>query len=143
MESRRKFQETKVNPSKYLSRSEWLHRESLRERDDASKKEDIERRRRRVLESEETVYEGQVDSTELGRVRKDELYQDHLDHCFHYHRKYDELIKDIDIAQQNRKKTMTQLYDQLENLEGQEDRDQAAIQELKGRIAEKLTHLDY
>lgn len=132
-----------MNPSKYLSRSEWLHRESLRERDDASKKEDIERRRRRVLESEETVYEGQVDSTELGRVQKDELYQDHLDHCFHYHRKYDELIKDIDLAQQNRKKTMTQLYNQLENLEGSEDRDQAAIQELKGRIAEKLTHLDY
>jgi len=56
---------------------------------------------------------------------------------------YDELIKDIDLAQQNRKKTMTQLYNQLENLEGSEDRDQAAIQELKGRIAEKLTHLDY
>ena len=132
-----------MNPSKYLSRSEWLHRESLRERDDVSKKEDIERRRRRVLESEETVYEGQVDSRSLGRVQKDELYQDHLDHCFHYHRKYDELIKDIDLAQQNRKKTMTQLYDQLENLEGAENRDRAAIQELKGRIAEKLTHLDY
>lgn len=132
-----------MNPSKYLSRSEWLHRESLRERDDASKKEDIERRRRRVLESEETVYEGQVDSRSLGRVQKDELYQDHLDHCFHYHRKYDELIRDIDLAQQNRKKTMTQLYDQLENLEGAENRDRAAIQELKGRIAEKLTHLDY
>lgn len=132
-----------MNPSKYLSRSEWLHRESLRERDDVSKKEDIERRRRRVLESEETVYEGQVDSRSLGRVQKDELYQDHLDHCFHYHRKYDELIRDIDLAQQNRKKTMTQLYDQLENLEGAENRDRAAIQELKGRIAEKLTHLDY
>jgi hypothetical protein len=132
-----------VNPSKYLSRSEWLHRESLRERDDVSKKEDIERRRRRVLESEETVYEGQVDSRSLGRVQKDELYQDHLDHCFHYHRKYDELIRDIDLAQQNRKKTMTQLYDQLENLEGAENRDRAAIQELKGQIAEKLTHLDY
>lgn len=132
-----------MNPSKYLSRSEWLHRESLRERDDVSKKEDIERRRRRVLESEETVYEGQVDSTSLGRVQKDELYQDHLDHCFHYHRKYDELIRDIDLAQQNRKKTMTQLYDQLENLEGAENRDRAAIQELKGRIAEKLTHLGY
>lgn len=132
-----------MNPSKYLSRSEWLHRESLRERDDVSKKEDIERRRRRVLESEETVYEGQVDSRSLGRVQKDELYQDHLDHCFHYHRKYDELIRDIDLAQQNRKKTMTQLYDQLENLEGAENRDGAAIQELKGRIAEKLTHLDY
>ena len=38
---------------------------------------------------------------------------------------------------------MTQLYDQLENLEGAENRDRAAIQELKGRIAEKLTHLDY
>ena len=38
---------------------------------------------------------------------------------------------------------MTQLYDQLDNLEGAEDRDQAAIQGLKGRIAEKLTHLDY
>lgn len=132
-----------MNPSKYLSRSEWLHRESLRERDDVSKKEDIERRRRRVLESEETVYEGQVDSRSLGRVQKDELYQDHLDHCFHYHRKYDELIRDIDLAQQNRKKTMTQLYDQLENLEGAENRDRAAIQELKGQIAEKLTHLDY
>lgn len=132
-----------MNPSKYLSRSEWLHRESLRERDDVSKKEDIERRRRRVLESEETVYEGQVDSRSLGRVQKDELYQDHLDHCFHYHRKYDELIRDIDLAQQNRKKTMTQLYDQLENLEGADNRDRAAIQELKGRIAEKLTHLDY
>ena len=132
-----------MNPSKYLSRSEWLHRESLRERDDVSKKEDIERRRRRVLESEETVYEGQVDSRSLGRVQKDELYQDHLDHCFHYHRKYDELIRDIDLAQQNRKKTMTQLYDQLENPEGAENRDRAAIQELKGRIAEKLTHLDY
>ena len=132
-----------MNPLKYLSRSEWLHRESLRERDDVSKKEDIERRRRRVLESEETVYEGQVDSRSLGRVQKDELYQDHLDHCFHYHRKYDELIRDIDLAQQNRKKTMTQLYDQLENLEGAENRDRAAIQELKGRIAEKLTHLDY
>ena len=132
-----------MNPSKYLSRSEWIYRESLRERDDASKKEDIERLRRRVLESEETVYEGQVDSRSLGRVQKDELYQDHLDHCFHYHRKYDELIRDIDLAQQNRKKTMTQLYDQLENLEGAENRDRAAIQELKGRIAEKLTHLDY
>lgn len=132
-----------MNPLKYLSRSEWIHRESFRERDDVSKKEDIERRRRRVLESEETVYEGQVDSRSLGRVQKDELYQDHLDHCFHYHRKYDELIRDIDLAQQNRKKTMTQLYDQLDNLEGAEDRDQAAIQELKGRIAEKLTHLDY
>ena len=132
-----------MNPLKYLSRSEWIYRESLRERDDVSKKEDIERRRRRVLESEETVYEGQVDSRSLGRVQKDELYQDHLDHCFHYHRKYDELIRDIDLAQQNRKKTMTQLYDQLENLEGAENRDRAAIQELKGRIAEKLTHLDY
>ena len=132
-----------MNPSKYLSRSEWIYRESLRERDDVSKKEDIERRRRRVLESEETVYEGQVDSRSLGRVQKDELYQDHLDHCFHYHRKYDELIRDIDLAQQNRKKTMTQLYDQLENLEGAENRDRAAIQELKGRIAEELTHLDY
>ena len=132
-----------MNPLKYLSRSEWIYRESLRERDDVSKKEDIERRRRRVLESEETVYEGQVDSRSLGRVQKDELYQDHLDHCFHYHRKYDKAIKDIDLAQQNRKKTMTQLYDQLENLEGAENRDRAAIQELKGRIAEKLTHLDY
>lgn len=132
-----------MNPLKYLSRSEWIYRESLRERDDASKKEDIERLRRRVLESEETVYEGEVNSTDLGRVQKDEFYQDRLDHCFHYHRKYDKAIKDIDLAQQNRKKTMTQLYDQLDNLEGAEDRDQAAIQGLKGRIAEELTHLDY
>lgn len=106
-----------MNRLKYLSRPEWAHRESLRERDDASRKQDIERRRRRVLEKEEAVYEGQLDSTELGHDQRSEFYQDHLDHCSHYQRKYDKLLAEIDQAQQHRKNTMTQLYNQLEILE--------------------------
>ena len=38
---------------------------------------------------------------------------------------------------------MTQLYNQLEILEKTEDQDRAAIQKLKGRIAEELTNFRY
>lgn len=102
-----------MHPAGYLSRSEWEDREHWRAREDELDKQEIERRRRAVLEAEGKVFEGELGSVGSDYGRADDVYRDYMDHQSHYRQKYADLLESINRRVQYRNSTMSRFCDEL------------------------------